>query len=86
MADEHHIVLEMKKGKVAAAYMATIQKLESAGWQNDGIQRDIQSAWVQHDGTRKKLDEPCEKWDANGAEAWVSIAAYPATKKVRLLE
>ena len=78
----YHIVIELPEHGFdrPRIYTATLDELRVQGWKpNYGHQNMSDDTIV--DETGKALSEPFESWDAKGNDAWVSEAAYPATKK-----
>jgi hypothetical protein len=82
MAAEYHIIIELPEHGFDRPniYTATLDDLRAKGWKpSHGYQNMSDDTIVDEGG--KTLSEAFESWDAKGNDAWVSEAAYSATKK-----
>jgi hypothetical protein len=89
MADEYHIFVELTDRKVRDAKMVMLDELRAEGWEPDpkGREVHVSTAWVQDVLTGEKLAvQPCQVWLLdNKVAAYVSVDAYPASKKIKPL-
>src|SRR5712691_11900977 len=88
--NKHHIFIELMDGKVRDARMLTLDEIRAngEGWEPDLRNRDhnVSSDWVRDPDTRQKLrDERCDLSRMRQLLAYVSVAAYPATKRIEPL-
>ena len=87
-SDNKHIFVELAGGKVRDAKMLTPAELLADGWECDlrNTSHQVSSAWVRDPATGEKLrNELCDRWTMGGLIAYVSTAAYPATKRIEPL-
>ena len=92
MADEYHIIIESPKSGTLTqcAYMSTHADLAARGWKKtDTVERihalaEFLTKGDIVDETDRVVYEDFAVWKAAGEDAYVSVAAYPATKRVRV--
>jgi hypothetical protein len=93
MADEYHIIIESPREGFShqKAYTATLEKLKSQGWDYRGgvksyrLTAGLLTRGDVVDEAGKVVEGEFADWDVGGNDAWVSLLAYPASKKVRIL-
>ena len=87
MADEYHVVYlpdDELSGR-RRTYCTTLDELRAKGWKPSGRKANMHDDWILDVESNKKFDEYCEYWDAEGADAWVSLKVYPKPRKFKTL-
>jgi hypothetical protein len=85
MANQFHIAVELPERGFEhfRVYMASLDGLRAQGWKPSGDHANLSIENVV-DENGKRLSEAFDGWDAEGNDAWVSVEAYPPTKRMNV--